>query len=262
MDQLIETIILGIIQGLTEWLPISSTGHLRLTEHVMGITVPVLFDVALHVGTLFVVLLFFRREVREMVLAIVHSNLKSKYGKMAPLIIVGVIPTLIIGLFFGTMVEGLFVGVVPIAAALMLSGAALFATRLSKEGTEEIRYSTAIIVGVVQGLAIIPGLSRSGLTIAVALLLGVERRRAFVFSFLISIPAILGALAFTSYTQFAELAATGLEWNEILAGVLAAILVGYFALKLLRKTIMKKKLYLFAFYCCTLGAAIILTNTL
>jgi undecaprenyl-diphosphatase len=252
--------MLGIIQGLTEWLPISSTGHLRLAEHVIGLDVPVLFDVALHVGTLIVVLFFFRREVWKMGSALVHFNLESESGKTVPLIIAGVIPTLIIGLIFGTSIEGIFGDIVPIAIAFIICGSTLLAVRLSEDRTEEIRYSTAIIMGVAQGLAIIPGLSRSGLTIAVALMLGVKRRKAFSFSFLISIPAILGALAFTSFTQFAELAAAGLEWSELIAGVFAAILVGYFALKLLQKTIMKKKLYLFAFYCWTVGAAIILIS--
>jgi len=260
LDQLIETIILGIIQGLAEWLPISSTGHLRLAEHIMGLDVPVLFDVALHVGTLIVVLFFFRREVWKMASALAHFDLESEDGKTVPLIIAGVIPTMVIGLILGTLTGGLFGDIVPIAIAFILCGSTLFAVRFSEEKTEEIRYSTAIIMGVAQGLAILPGLSRSGLTIAVALLLGVKRRKAFSFSFLISVPAILGALAFTSFTQLAELAAAGLEWSELLAGVFAAILVGYCVLKLLQKIIMRKKLYLFAFYCWTLGAVIILIS--
>ena len=106
----------------------------------------------------------------------------------------------------------------------------------------------------------IPGISRSGATIAVALLLGIKREKAFKFSFLLSIPAILGALGYTGYTEFSGLTLVGLEWSEILAGAIAAMLVGYFALKLLWKTITKEKFHLFAFYCWILGAVLVLLS--
>ncbi|MFZ0965737.1 MAG: undecaprenyl-diphosphate phosphatase, partial [Candidatus Bathyarchaeia archaeon] len=138
----------------------------------------------------------------------------------------------------------------------ILCGVVLYSAKAGKEKTENIVYLAALIIGIAQGIAIIPGISRSGATIAVALLLGIKRERAFKFSFLISIPAILGALGLTLYTQFNELTTVGLGW-EVLAGMTVAIFVGYFALKLLWKILAKKKFHFFALYCWLLGAALI-----
>ena len=110
---LIQTIILGLIQGLTEWLPISSTGHLRLAEHFSGLEVPILFDVLLHVGTLMVTLLFFRRDIRNILVALGRWDFKTENGKLIPLIIVGTVPTALIGLIFGNAIETLFSNLLP-----------------------------------------------------------------------------------------------------------------------------------------------------
>lgn len=260
MEQLIKTIILGVIQGLTEWLPISSTGHLRLVEHFLGLKVPVLFDVILHIGTLIVVLLFFRRDIRNILSAFMRLDFVTEHGKTVPLVIVGTVPTALIGLVFGERIAEFFQSVLPIAVAFILCGIMLYSAKAGKEKTENISYLTAIIIGVAQGVSIIPGISRSGATIAVALLLGIKREKAFKFSFLLSIPAILGALGLTVSTQFDELASAGLDWFEILAGATVAMFVGYFALKLLWKILAKKKFHVFAFYCWMLSAVLIVLS--
>ena len=258
MEQLIETIVLGIVQGITEWLPISSTGHLKLVEHFFGLEVPILFDVILHIGTLIVVFAFFRRDVGKILSALAHLDFQTEYGKMTPLIIVGVTPTMLIGIVFGRLIEETFQSILPIAIAFIFCGLILYLSRIAKDKAESIGYSTAIIIGIAQGIAIIPGISRSGTTIAVALLLGIRREKAFNFSFLLSIPAILGALSLTVYTEFGELATSGLGWSEILAGLIVAMFVGYFTLKLLWKTITKGKLHLFALYCWLLSILLML----
>ena len=257
--ELIETIILGIIQGLTEWLPISSTGHLRLVKHFCfsGEKVPILFDVILHMGTLIVVLLFFRRDIKDTLSAFVRLDFKTEHGKLVPLVIVGTVPTALIGLVFGELIEDVFQSVMPIAIAFILCGIMLYSAKAGEEKTENISYLTAIIIGVAQGVSIIPGISRSGATITVALLLGIKREKAFKFSFLLSIPAILGALGFTVSTQFEKLASAGLGWVEILAGAIVAMFVGCLALKLLWKILAKKKFHLFAFYCWLFGVVLI-----
>jgi undecaprenyl-diphosphatase len=260
LEQLIKIIILGIIQGLTEWLPISSTGHLKLFENLLDMKVPILFDVILHAGTLIVILVFFRKEISKILSALAHLDFKTEHGKMVPLIIVGVIPTALIGLVFGWLIESAFQTILPVATAFLFCGIMLYSAKFGKEKTDSINYSTAIIIGIAQGIAIIPGISRSGATITVALLLGIKREKAFKFSFLLSIPAILGALGYTAYTEFSELTSAGLEGLEILAGAIAAMLVGYFALKLLWKTIAKGKFHLFAFYCWILGAVLVLLS--
>jgi undecaprenyl-diphosphatase len=249
LEQLIETIILGIIQGLTEWFPISSTGHLKLVEHFLGLKVPILFDITLHMGTLMVILLFFRKGIKEIVSAFLQFDFKTENGKFIPLIIVGTIPTALIGFVFGDIIESLFQNPLPIASAFILCGIILYLTKAGKEETETISYSEALMIGVAQGIAIIPGISRSGTTIAVALLFGIRREKAFKFSFLLSIPAVLGAFGLEAYRNWSTLTSAGVSWIEVLVGVFVAMVVGYFALKLLWKILAIKKLHFFAFYC-------------
>jgi len=260
LGQLIQTIILGIIQGLTEWLPISSTGHLKLVEHFLkffSLEDSLLFEFILHIGTLIVVLLFFRRDIKNILSALVRLDFKTEYGKLMPLIVVGTIPAVTIGVVFVEPVEQVFQSVLSITMAFILCGMVLYSAKAGKEKTDDICYLTAMMIGVAQGVSIIPGISRSGVTIAVALLLGIKREKAFKFSFLLSIPAIIGAMGYTFYRDYGTLASAGLEWTEILAGVTAAMIVGYFALKLLWKILAKKKFHLFAFYCWLLGIVLI-----
>ena len=254
---LIQTIILGLIQGLTEWLPISSTGHLRLTEHFLDLKVPILFDVLLHAGTLIVTLLFFHKDIKNILVALVKWDFKTENGKLIPLIIVGTIPTALIGLIFGNAIEALFSNLLPIAGAFVICGVVLYSSKIGNEKKESIGYLEALVIGTAQGIAIIPGISRSGLTIAVALLLGTKREKAFKFSFLLSVPAIIGALGLTLYEQHAALVLAGVGWTEILVGVAVSMVVGYFALNLLRKIIAHKKFYFFAFYCWLLSIVLI-----
>jgi len=254
---LIQTIILGLIQGLTEWLPISSTGHLRLTEHFLDLKVPILFDVLLHAGTLIVTLLFFHKDIKNILVALGKRDFKTENGKLIPLIIVGTIATALIGLIFGNAIEALFSNLLPIAGAFVICGVVLYSSKIGNEKKESIGYLEALVIGTAQGIAIIPGISRSGLTIAVALLLGTKREKAFKFSFLLSVPAIIGALGLTLYEQHAALVLAGVGWTEILVGVAVSMVVGYFALNLLRKIIAHKKFYFFAFYCWLLSIVLI-----
>jgi undecaprenyl-diphosphatase len=253
----LQTIILGIIQGITEWLPISSTGHLRIAEHFLGLQVPFLFDATLHVGTLIVTLLFFHKDIKNILTALWKRDLKTENGKLIPLIIIGTIPTALIGVIFGNAIAALFSNLLPIAGAFIICGAALYCSKMGNEKKEGISYLEALAIGTAQGIAIIPGISRSGLTIAVALLLGTKREKAFKFSFLLSVPAIIGALALTLYEQHEALALAGVEWTEILVGVAVSMVIGYFAVNLLRKIIANKKFYFFAFYCWLLSIVLI-----
>ncbi len=249
--------ILGLVQGLTEWFPISSTGHLKLAERLLELEAPILFDVTLHVGTLVVILLFFKKDIINVLRALGHFDFKTENGKLIPLIIVGTVPTALIGLVFGDTIEAAFKNVLPIATAFMICGIALYSSKIGKEQEDNISYVEALAIGTAQGIAIIPGISRSGITIAIALILGIKREKAFKFSFLLSIPAVIGALGLTLHTQYGELAAAGLDWIEIIAGIVIAIIVGYIALKLLWKILVIKKFYVFAFYCWILGVVLI-----
>jgi undecaprenyl-diphosphatase len=253
----IQAIILGFIQGVTEWLPISSTGHLRIAERFLGLTLPLLFDVTLHVGTLIIILLFFRKDIKIILAALVKRDFKSENGKLIPLIIVGTAPTALIGVFFSNAIETYFSSFLPIAGAFITCGVVLYFSKTGQERKENITYLEALAIGTAQGIALIPGLSRSGLTIAIALLLGIRREKAFKFSFLLSVPAVIGALGLTLYEQHETLTLAGVGLTEILVGIAVSLVVSYFALKLLWKALAGKKFYLFAFYCWFIGTVLL-----
>jgi len=256
----IQAIILGFIQGITEWLPISSTGHLRIIEQILGLTLPLLFDVTLHVGTLIVILLFFRKDIKLILEAFVKGKVTSENGKMISLIIVATVPTALIGLVLSSTIEEHFSSFMPIASAFLTCGLVLYLSKTGREQKESITYIAALAIGAAQGIALIPGLSRSGLTIATALLLGLRREKAFKFSFLISVPAIVGALCVTIYEQHEMLTLVGVGWTEILVGITVSLIVSYLALKLLWKALASKKFYLFAFYCWLIGVLLLTLN--
>jgi undecaprenyl-diphosphatase len=258
LEQLINTIILGLIQGLAEWLPISSTAHLRIAEHfIPSLTVTPLFNVTLHVGTLIVVVFYFRKEVKSTLSALAHLDFKSEYGQLVPPIIVGTIPTAIIGLLYVTFLEDTLQTLLIIGITFLIGATILYTSRVGKENTETITYKTALLMGTMQGFAIFPGLSRSGITISTALLIGLKREKAFKFSFLLSIPAIIGDLAVEAYKQRGQLATQTIGSTELLIGIITAMVVGYIAIKLVSKTVMSKKFHYFAIYTGLLGSALI-----
>lgn len=256
LDQIWNTIVLGTVQGVAEWLPVSSTGHLRLAEHYLGLSLPILLDVILHIGTLVVIFVFFRGDIKNLLLALAHLDFRSESGRLIPLILVGTLPTVLIGLAFSDLIESTFMQVLPIAAALLICGVILYSSKVARERTDAIDYRTALILGVAQGIAIIPGISRSGATIVAALLIGLKREIAFKFSFLLSIPAVLGALGLTFYRERAVLTIAGFGFAETFLGAMIAMIVGYAALNVVKRIIENKKLHLFAFYCWILGGSL------
>jgi undecaprenyl-diphosphatase len=258
---LLQSIILGLIQGFTEWFPISSTGHLRLAEHFFGLNVPLLFDVTLHVGTLLVTLIYFRKDIVNILSALWHRNLKSEDGKLIIPIIVGSIPTAIIALLIGNELDAYFSTILLLGAGFIASGIVLFASKFGKDKKDDISVPMALLIGVMQGLAIIPSLSRSGLTIAVALLFGLKKEIAFKFSFLLSIPAVIGALGLTLYQGRHELFA-GIPALEVAAALVVTVAVSFLALKLLYKTLQAKKFWLFSIYCVVLGTVLVILGFL
>jgi len=252
-------VILGLIQGLAEWLPISSTAHLKIAEHVLGLKVTPLFNIVLHVGTLAVVVFFFRREVKNILVALVHRDFRSESGMFILCIVVATIPTALIGIGYVKFLED-YLGTIPAIAVTFLIGATIvYTSKVGRENVDNPSYKTAAIAGVAQGFAIFPGLSRSGVTISTLLLLGLRRKEAFRFSFLISIPAIVGDLAVETYRQEGQLSTSGIGGVEMLVGVAVAVVVGYLALKLLSRIVAGKKFHYFAFYTWVLGIALLIS---
>jgi undecaprenyl-diphosphatase len=256
-EQLPNTSILGLIQGLTEWLPVSSTAHLKIAEHFLNLTATPLFNIMLHLGTLAVVLFFFRKEVTKILKALARLDFKSEHGKLIPLIIIATVPTAIIGLVYVKFLEDTLQTLLPIGITFLFGATLLYSSRLGKENTDNPTILMAMIMGTAQGLAIFPGLSRSGATISTALLLGLKREKAFKFSFILSIPAILGDLIVEAYKQRGQISTSGISPIDLTIGVIIAIIAGYLALKLFSKVIASRKFHYFAAYTLPLGIALI-----
>lgn len=262
LDLLVKVIILGIIQGLSEWLPISSTAHLKIAQQLLAFPATPLFDVALHVGTLSVVIFYFRKEVKNILSALVHLDFKSEYGHLIPLIVVATIPTGIIGLLYAKFLDPYFEAhtstmFLAIGIAFIIGATWLYTSRIGKENTGVITVSMALLMGTAQGLASFAGLSRSGMTISTALLLGLKREKAFTFSFLLSIPAIIGDLIVEAYLQRGQLALATIGPVELTAGMVAAAVVGYIAIRLVSNLVRTNRFHYFAFYTWLLGIAVI-----
>ena len=249
---LLQAIILAVVQGLTEWLPISSSGHLVIAQKLMGLTLPVAFDVFLHLGTLIAVVAFFWRDIARILKAFFTFDRANPDFKMAVYIIIGTIPTAIIGLAFEGFFESLFSSARDVGFAFIITGVLLLATKF-RGGAKKLSWLTSFIIGVVQGISIAPGISRSGSTISIGLLSGVDKEQVFKYSFLLSIPAILGA----TILKYNEIAVSDMGLLTIMAAAIAAV-VGYVAIVLVRRVLLSKKFYLFAIYCFLAGLLVLL----
>lgn len=252
-----EIVALGLVQGFGEWLPISSTAHLKIAEQIMSLKRTALLDVTLHVGTLFVVMFYFRREVKDILAALFHLDFKSETGRLIIPIILATIPTGIIGLLYVKFLEGTFQTFLIIGITFLIGATVLYTSKVGKENTDSVTLRTALIMGTAQGLATFPGLSRSGITISTALLLGLKREKAFRFSFLLSIPAIIGDLAVEAYLQRGQLAAQTISSTELLVGIVVAMVSGYIAIRIVSNVVRSKRFHYFAFYTLLLGIALI-----
>jgi len=263
----VEAIVLGIVQGLTEFLPVSSSGHLVLFQNLFGLKEPeLLFDICLHIGTLSAVIIVFYRDILEIITALVRmpTQVKPAGGllrlcqvdpsiRMALLIVIGSVPTAIIGLLFKKITDQLFGSTTIVGCMLIVTGILLWLTRRIRTSGRPIGQTTlkdALIIGIVQGLAILPGISRSGSTISTALFLGVDRKLAGRYSFLLSIPAIVGALVLG--LDAPELATT-IPLATIITGSVASALVGWLALVILLRVVDRGQLHRFAPYCWLVG---------
>jgi len=260
---LINAIVLGIVQGLTEFLPVSSSGHLVIAEHLLpGWNQPgIVFEILLHLATLLAVIIFFRHDLAALIKSLYTTGTEAaKHRRIILMLVIATIPTGIIGLagkkFFVTLFNRLDVvgGMLLITALILWLAERKPPQKLTKKSTT---VADAIVIGITQGLAIIPGISRSGSTIATGMLLGIEPRTAARFSFLLSIPAISGA-ALLNIKEINAIPADQLL--ACLCGALAALLTGLMALKWLLMIIEERRLKIFAIYCTAVGSITLLLS--
>lgn len=263
MRNWLELILLGVVQGLTEFLPISSDGHLALGQLFLGITQDNLaITIALHSGTLLAVFVYFRRDVLTLVKAL-PATLRGEgplaERRMIAAIVVGSIPTAVVGLAMKSTTQALSSNLWAIAGFLLLSGfwnwMVVLRTKKGegKRSAEALNLGDALAIGVVQGLAVLPGLSRSGSTIGMGVTLGLTRETAARFSFLLSLPAVSGALALEA-RNISGIPAEQLA--PIALGSAVSFVVGLVALSLLFRVLRAGRFDLFAYYCWTLATAV------
>jgi undecaprenyl-diphosphatase len=266
--------VLGVIQGLTEFLPVSSSGHLVLFQHLFGLREPeIFFDVSVHMGTLVAICVFFSKDLREILTTLFsvstwsgsedglwQSLCQKPEMRLLGLILVGTVPTALLGLVFRPMADKLFSSVQIVGIMLLVTGLLLWRTRGLKRGGRNAAQLTiwdALFVGVMQGVAILPGISRSGVTIAMGLFRGLNRVTAARYSFLLSIPAIIGAMVL----ELREATVSGLPpAGGVLLGTFVAAAVGYAALRFLLHLVKEGNLHAFAFYCWPLGVVAIVSS--
>ena len=270
--RLLDGVILGVIQGATEFLPVSSSGHLRIGEHMLGARFPsgtLFFEVALHLATLVAVALYFHREIRDVLVGFFRAlgqSLKGNWAfwtadegaRWALWIIVASVPTAVIGL--GLKKAGLeHFGLVVVGAGLLVTGLLDWSVeRWAPAGEQVIGLRQALLIGIAQGLAVLPGISRSGSTICAGLFQGIPRKTAARFSFLASMPAIAGA----SLLEAKDLVGTSLpfSWGPLVAGMVAALVVGLLCLHGLMRMLAHGRFHYFAPYCWLVGLAAIVVG--
>jgi len=246
---IIDALILGIIQGLTEFLPISSSGHLVIGQELLGITIPGNhFEVMVHLGTLCSVITIFRFDIWQLLKTLTSSDTKKYIGA----IIIGTIPAVIFGLVFKDLITASFDNIKIVALTLLITGLVLLSTKFVKHGSKNISIGRGFIIGIAQAIAIIPGISRSGMTISMGLFLGIKSEKAAKFSFLLAIPAIAGAGVLTSL-DLSEPATVSLNWVALLTGFLSSYIVGAISLKWLLGLIETGKFHWFGVYCIFIG---------
>lgn len=286
----LEAVFMGLVQGITEFLPVSSSGHLAILGGLLHINTDtgVLFEVMLHLGTLLAIIFAFRSDIHRMfwellrIFADLYQNLKvyfhnklyemdeqrykkilhNNYRTLIVMILISTVPTGIIGYLFEDMVERISHSLLAAGLGLLITAVLLLVIDYWNYGNKipkDITVSQAVILGVCQGIGVFPGISRSGITITAGLLCGFKRSFAVRYSFLMSIPAIIGAM----FLELKEFTAPAMNFQigvSYIAGMLVAAVSGYFCIRAMLVLIQKKRFRIFALYCLMIGTAAIICN--
>lgn len=253
--EILKAIILGIVQGLTEFLPVSSSGHLVIGSELLNFQEQgVVFDVFLHLGTLLSVIVVFRSELLNMIKAPFLYMAGNREQSVITFflwdlyVVIATLPAVVVGLFFKDQIEQLFGSVVVAYCMLVVTGTIMIIAKYLPEKQEPVNWWRSILVGCAQACAILPGLSRSGSTIFVGMILGIPRETIARFSFIMSVPAILGAAVLQMDRLLENPPGTGV-WLNLGLGTLMAAVSGYLAIKLLLDIIRRNRLQWFGYYC-------------
>lgn len=246
--ELYQAFILGLVQGLTEFLPVSSSGHLVIGQKLFRLAQPpVFFDILVHMGTMLSIVIYLRRKIFKFYLNFTRW----------PLIIIGSIPAALVGFSLNDYLATVFDSLTLVGVCLLGTAFLLFSTRLVKNNQKDLdklSLRDALAIGLLQALALLPGISRSGSTITAGLWRGLNNESAFLFSFFLGLPAMLGALAL----QLTDLSQNHFQLGPSLLGLITATISGLLALKILERALVSRKLFYFAFYCLFAALVILL----
>jgi undecaprenyl-diphosphatase len=265
---ILQAIILGVVQGLSEFIPISSSAHLVITQSIFGWKIPqqeaFIFDVLVHLGTLVAVVLYFRKELWQIIQAVITGIIRKHLfddgmSRLGWIILLATIPAVIVGFLFQSQVEfafssPLFAGIFLLVTALLLLLAEIIGKRSRK--LDDITWKDGLIIGLFQAISVFPGISRSGSAITGGMVRDIDRPSAARFSFLLSIPAILGAvvLAFKDLIQSPNFS---LQIPSVIGGFIVSGVVGYLSIRWLLSYLSKRPLYIFSAYCLVVSVIII-----
>jgi undecaprenyl-diphosphatase len=252
----LDAILLGLVQGLTEFLPVSSSGHLELVKAIQNQDLSgessMFMTVLLHFATALSTVIVFRKDIFEIIKGLfAFKNNDSLQFSLK--IVLSMIPAAIVGVFFDDIIEGLFDGKIALVGSmLILTGLLLFVANKAKTTSAGVSFPNALIIGIAQAIAILPGISRSGATIATSVLLGVDREKSARFSFLMVVPLIFGKIA-KDLLSSDEITTVGISNTTIIAGFIMALVTGIIACTWMIKIVKRSKLSYFAYYCFVVG---------
>lgn len=254
---LLAAIILGIVQGLTEFLPVSSSGHLELMKAIQGQNwsgeESLLMTVVLHFATALSTIVVFRKDIWEILVGLFQFKWNREF-QYAMMIIISMIPAAVVGLKFDELLEELFSGrILLVGFMLVLTGLLLLLADRAKNTDKDVDFGRALIIGISQAIAILPGISRSGATIGTSVLLGIDKEKAARFSFLMVVPLILGKMAKDSMDYLDQPAAMNIDASVLGAGFLAAFVTGIIACTWMIKLVKRSQLKYFSYYCFGVG---------
>lgn len=261
---LLQAIFLGLLQGITEFLPVSSSGHLALARALLGrdIEPGITFEIVVHFGSFCSIVVYYRKKIAQIISDLFKSispeGLKSgryredAHTRLCFIILLSMIPAMIVGFTLKDPIEEMFVNPLFVSFMLLVTGAILFSTRFVKQPDKEVNASRGLLMGVAQAFAILPGISRAGSTISIGLFSGVSREHVANFSFLMVLPVLAGAMLL----EVKEILETGIESAaamSLLAGFLVSFISGYYALRYLIILLKKEKFHYFSYYCWAVG---------
>lgn len=267
MSSVFAAILLGIIQGLTEFLPVSSSGHLEITtfilEHFGSEGLPeenILMTVVLHAATALSTLFIFRDEVAQIFRGFLQFKWNEEF-QFSLKIIISMVPAAVVGVLFDEQIDALFGGrILLVGSMLIVTGLLLFIADKAKNTTQSVNFGQSLIIGIAQAIAILPGISRSGATISTSVILGIDREKAAQFSFLMVVPLIFGKMAKDILSG--EMASESAALIPLIAGFVAAFITGLIACKWMISLVKKSQLKYFSYYCFTIGILAIIFTVL